>query len=265
MTRPILALLFLLTIPAAALAQTQTPRPDQTTDEGSVVSVSRSTLVVKTASGDYKLFEFTPNTNKPKTLPLGTVVVVTAVPSEAGQMLATQVAVVTPAPAATPGAKAPEENIPPSVRRAESSIKRQTSKYRIGVRAGAALAPELVVFGVHGQLGPIFNRNFYARPNLEFAFGEVTDLFAINLDFIYRPPITNAQAKWAFYFGGGVAFKFIKQGFDDTDDDFSFDDFEYETGLNILAGIQQKSGMFLELRTTAYAVPTVTFLVGISF
>ena len=59
--------------------------------------------------------------------------------------------------------------------------------------AGAALDPELILFGVHSQLGPIFHRDAFFRPNAEFAFGEVTDLIALNLEGIYRLPISSRQ------------------------------------------------------------------------
>jgi hypothetical protein len=69
------------------------------------------------------------------------------------------------------------------------------------VRAGAALDPELFMFGVHTQIGPIFSRNVFFRPNAEFAFAEVTDLIALNLEAIYRLPITARGKTWSAYFG----------------------------------------------------------------
>jgi hypothetical protein len=63
--------------------------------------------------------------------------------------------------------------IPPAVRDLERDIKREARRWRLGVRAGAGLDPELLLFGVHSQLGPIFQRDVFFRPNAEFAFGEV--------------------------------------------------------------------------------------------
>ncbi|MBA3914039.1 MAG: hypothetical protein H0X25_09365 [Acidobacteriales bacterium] len=50
--------------------------------------------------------------------------------------------------------------------------------------------PELFTFGVQSQLGPIFHRDINFPPNAEFAFGEVTDLIALNLEATYRLPFT---------------------------------------------------------------------------
>jgi hypothetical protein len=56
-----------------------------------------------------------------------------------------------------------------------------------------ALDPELVLIGVQAQVGPLFNPNVFLRPNAEFAFGEVTALFALNMEAIYRLPVSSRQ------------------------------------------------------------------------
>jgi hypothetical protein len=50
-----------------------------------------------------------------------------------------------------------------------------------------------------------------------------------------------------------------------TDEDFSFDDFDLDVGLNILAGVQSRGGMFMELKTTVYANPGMRFVIGTNF
>ena len=96
----------------------------------------------------------------------------------------------------------------------------------------------------------------------------VTSNVSLSL-FAYRVPVTTQSANWSFYFGAGPAFNFIKEGFENEDatddDDFSFDDFDFEAGLNILAGIQSRNGMFLELKSSAYSKPAIRFIVGYSF
>jgi hypothetical protein len=69
--------------------------------------------------------------------------------------------------------------VPPDVRRTEQTIEKQARRLQAGVRAGIALDPELVLSGVHTQLGPFFNRNAYLRPSVELAFAEVTALFGL--------------------------------------------------------------------------------------
>ena len=76
--------------------------------------------------------------------------------------------------------------MPEKVRDVESDIKRESKRWRLGVRAGAAFDPELIMFGVHTQMGPIFNPRVLFRPSAEFDFGEVTDLIALNFEPIYR-------------------------------------------------------------------------------
>jgi hypothetical protein len=54
---------------------------------------------------------------------------------------------------------------------------------------------------VHSQLGPIFHRDVFFRPNAEFAFGEVTDLIALNLEAIYRLPVSSRRGNWSALVG----------------------------------------------------------------
>jgi hypothetical protein len=88
---------------------------------------------------------------------------------------------------------------------AGNSIKRQTKKYRLGIRGATALDPELFMFGAHGQFGPFFSDNIYARPNLEFGFGELTTLIASNFEAIYRLPIVQRTSQWNMYVAAGRA------------------------------------------------------------
>jgi hypothetical protein len=246
------------------------PAAGAQTTMGTVISSTRTTLVLRTDTGDYRLFELNPNTTRPAQIPVGATASVTApAPDSTGVAVATQVRVTAP-PAPKPAAGAPQdEPVPPGVRQLERSIQRQTSRYRLGVRAGAALDPELVMIGVQGLIGPFFNENVWARPNLELGFGEVTDMIALNFEAVYRVPVTERGGRWSMFFGAGPAMNFVKLGFDregeDADDDFSFDDFDLEMGLNLLAGVQSRGGMFLELKATAYAQPSLRFVVGTTF
>jgi hypothetical protein len=264
---------FLLCLLLATVAPVDAqPAAGSQTTTGIVISSTRTTLVLRTDKGDYRLFELNSSTTRPDQIPVGATVSISApAPDASGVAVATQVRVTAPpAPKPPAGAPAPQdEPVPPAVRQLEQSIQRQTARYRLGVRAGVALDPELVMIGAQGLIGPFFNENVWARPNLELGFGEVTDMIALNFEAVYRVPVTERGGRWAMFFGAGPAMNFVKLGFDregeDTDDDFSFDDFDLEMGLNLLAGVQSRGGMFLELKATAYALPSMRFIVGYSF
>jgi hypothetical protein len=168
------------------------------------------------------------------------------------------------------------------MRRLEQDIMDQARKYRMGVHVGAALDPELVLIGVNAEFGPFFNERISARPNVQFGFGEVTDFMGLNFEGVYR--LGQEVRNWRIYFGGGPAVNFRKLGFaapadadddeeeppdgeeaDDDDDGFDFDDFEFDAGLNFVAGAQSRNGMFVEVRASAYSRPTLRFVIGFNF
>jgi hypothetical protein len=67
--------------------------------------------------------------------------------------------------------------VPQEVRRTERSIEREARRFQVGVRQRVALDP------------------VYFRPNVEFAYGEVTALFGLNLQAIYRLPINSRRGR----------------------------------------------------------------------
>jgi hypothetical protein len=277
--RVISALLTVACLGVATVVAAQTPgsltsTPSETTTQGTVISSTRTTLVVKTDGDEYRLFELTDSTTRPQALPVASAVEVTSQPGDIeGAAMATRVRVTAPPVAAgqqvpvQPSAPGVSDPVPPDVRRLERNIERQTSRYRIGARAGMALDPELVTIGAQAQLGPFFENNLWARPNLEFGFGEVTTLMVINLDGIYRLPVTAPNARWASFFGAGIGFNFTNRGFEGEDDGerFNFDDFIFDTGLNLMAGVQARSGMFIELRAGVYSEPHLRLTFGYNF
>lgn len=260
----------------AAYSQNGSPNTQQqnvssTTIEGTVVSSSRQTLVVKTDDNDYYLFVFDSGTNKPARIIVGNHVRVVSTPGEeSGTRLASAVTAVDSAPVAKTGTIETQAAAPPAeVRNVEQNIKSEARRWHLGVRAGAALDPELFMFGVHSQIGPIFSRNVFFRPNAEFAFGEVTDLIALNLEAIYRLPISANGKTWSAYLGAGPAFTFLHQNFETQQGqgrDIDFGNFDYETGFNILAGIQRRH-TFYELKTSLYSrpAPTLRLIIGYTF
>jgi hypothetical protein len=156
--------------------------------------------------------------------------------------------------------------IPESVRNVESDIRREARRWRLGVRAGAAFDPELFMFGVHSQMGPIFSSRVFFRWNAEFAFGEVTDLIALNLEGVYRFPRSAERSNWSPYVGAGPALTFIHQNFE-VGRNIGFGNFDFDAGFNVLLGMQSRRGTFVEAKTSLWSRPAPVFrlIVGYNF
>jgi hypothetical protein len=235
--------------------------------EGTVVSSTHNTLVVRTDDNQYQLFTYDQGAVRSGVLVAGARVRVVAGPAdENGVRVASNVTVVS-APTTTSVDKgAQAAPVPEKVRDIESDIKRESRRWRLGVRAGAAFDPELFTFGVQTQIGPILHPRVLFRPNAEFAFGEVTDLIALNFEAIYRFSGAHRSGNWTPYIGGGPAMIFIHQSLG-GERDISFSNFDYETGLNVLAGMQSRKGTFVELKTSLYSGPSpkLRVIVGYNF
>ena len=270
------AVVLTLFVMCATFGFCQQSENNQDTVEGTVVSSSRDTLVVRTDDNRHQLFVFDQYTTKPRSLAPGTRVSVSSTATdETGVRMATTVTVLgegasTTASASTSssqtgpaGKQAPP---PPEVRDLERDIRRQVRKWRLGVRGGVGLDPELILFGVHSQIGPIFKSNISFRPNAEFAWGEVTDMISLNLEAIYRLPVTARHGRWSAYVGGGPSLNFIHQNFQGGRD-IDFGNFDYETGLNILSGLQFRKGTFFEVKTSLYSkpAPVMRLIFGYTF
>jgi hypothetical protein len=266
----LLTLLFLsiiAIIPARAQQNTSSSSSNDTV-EGTVVSSTRSTLVVRTDENDFQLFTYGNGAARPRTIAPGSRVRVTAgAADENGTRSATNVTVVSAASntgSVDKGAQAAP--VPDKVRDVESQIRRESRRWRLGVHAGAAFNPELFSFGVQSQMGPIFHPRVLFRPNAEFAYGEVTDLVALNLEGIYRFSQTWRKGNWTPYLGLGPALIFIHQSFQ-SGRQIDFGNFDYETGFNVLAGLQSRRGTFVELKTSLYSgpAPKLRLIVGYNF
>ena len=259
----LMLLTVLVTVTPPAMAQ------DETTITGTVASSSRNTLTVRNGNGQYQLFLVDRNTRKPATLPQGSGVRVTSTSSdEPGVRLASQITAVEPS--AANQSTADITVVPPEIRRVERDIERQARRFQLGVRAGVALDPELVLIGAQVLIGPFFSQDVFFRPNVEFAYGEVTALFALNPEVIYRLPMSSRQGRWSTYVGVGPGFNFVHQNFervDGTGKRIDFGDFHSDVGLNILGGIRYRGGMFAELKTSVYSdpSPTLRLMVGYNF
>ena len=251
---------------------TSSQHQNENTIEGTVVSSSRDTLVVRIEDNQFQLFVFDRYTTKPRSLPTGARVRVVSAPAEeGGTRLASTITTLEPPPKEERGtAPGQVQPIPPAVRDLEHDIERQARRWRLGVRAGAGLDPELILFGVHSQLGPIFHRDVFFRPNAEFAFGEVTDLIALNLEATYRLPVVSRRAAWSAYVGAGPGFTFLHQSFQRQQGqgrNIDFGNFDFNTGFNILTGVQFRRGTFFEIKSSVYSrpAPVLRLIFGYNF
>ena len=261
-------------LPVSAMSQettTSSQGQNENTVEGTVVSSTRDTLVVKTDDNQFQLFTFDRDTVKPRSLPAGTRVrVVSTAGEEAGVRLASTITTLEAAPSAKGATPAQAQPIPPAVRDLERDIKRQARRWRLGVRAGVGLDPELILFGVHSQLGPIFHRDVFFRPNAEFAFGEVTDLIALNLEAIYRLPVSPRPGNCSASLRAGPALNILHQSFQSQAGqgrNIDFGNFDFDAGFNILTGVQFRRGTFFEVKTSLYSrpAPTLRLILGYNF
>ena len=241
---------------------------DDTAMEGTVVSASRQTLVLRSDDNHFQLFTYERPSVPPVSLAQGVRVRVTAgAADENGVRVASNVQVVTNSgTAAGPDKGAQAAPVPQKVQDVESDIKREARHWRLGVRAGAAFDPELFTFGVQSQIGPIFHPRVLFRPNAEFAFGEVTDLISLNIEAIYRFSSASRVRNWTPYIGAGPALIFIHQSFQQGRD-ISFGNFDYETGFNVLVGTQSRKGTFVELKSSLYSgpAPKLRLIIGYTF
>jgi hypothetical protein len=251
------------------------------TIEGTIISSSRVTFVVRSEDNQFHLFTFDQNTNKPRVLTAGMRVRVDSDQGEeTGARHATDVTVVSQSSGAdTGGGSAGSANasarraapLPPQVRNVESQIQREARRWRLGARAGIGLDPELVMFGIHSQMGPVFNRNFFFRPSADFEWGEITDMMAFNLEGVYRMNTTIRRAgEWSPYLGAGPSLNFIHQSFQTKPGQgrsIDWGNFDYQTGLNVLMGVQNRRGMFFEVKTSLYSkpAPILRLIVGKNF
>jgi hypothetical protein len=254
--------------PAPTAQQDNSQNNSGDTFEGTVVSVSRSTLVLRTDDNQFHLFTYEQASTRPAALAAGSRVRVSAGSAEEnGTRVATSVTVVSASSGtATRDKGAQAAPVPEKVRDVESDIKRDAKRWHVGVRAGAAFDPELFMFGVHSQIGPIFTPRVLFRPSAEFDFGEVTDLIALNFEPIYRFAPKYREGSWTPYVGAGPSMIFIHQSFNGGRD-LSFGNFDYETGFNVLAGVQSRRGTFVEMKTSLWSgpAPKLRLIIGYNF
>jgi hypothetical protein len=174
-----------------------------------------------------------------------------------------------------------QQNVPPAAQQTEADVESAVRRFGIGVQGGIGLDPEIIVFGAHGTFGPIFRPTLQVRPGIEFGLGEVTTMFGINLDVLYTVPGFTRETPWLPYVGAGPNFSLSHRGFetedgenvdvdgvpDDVEDRgrFDFSDTDFNGGMNFIVGMRRQTGMFFEMKATAWGVSNVRLLAGFNF
>jgi hypothetical protein len=183
------------------------------------------------------------------------------------------------APAEPGGSEAAQQNAPPAAQRVQDDAQRLAKRYGFGVIGGGAIDPELIDVGAHATIGRIFSDAISFRPGVELGVGEVTTLFAINLDVLYTFERDSAEAPaWIPFVGAGPQFALSHRGFatDETDhvdvggvpiegrNRFDFSDTDFENGVNFIVGMR-KQRKFFEMRANAWGVSSVRLVAGFNF
>ena len=177
-----------------------------------------------------------------------------------------------------PGSAAAQQNVPPQAQQTAVAVEATAKRFGVGIQGGVAFDPELIDFGAHATFGPIFSSAVQFRPGLEFGIGEVTTFLGINLDVLFAFPGDNTG--WRPYVGAGPNFGYRNVSFeasgdvededeDDVEDEdgnrFDFSDNDAIAGFNFIAGARSPSGLFIEIKASAYGISNVRLLAGFNF
>ena len=158
---------------------------------------------------------------------------------------------------------------------------RQARRFGAGLQGGVGLDPEIIDVGAHVTVGPILKPALSFRPGIEIGAGEITTLFAINLDVLYALDGSIGDRNWIPYLGAGPSFGLSHRGFSTDDSDnvtisggdieaedrgrFDFSDTDFNGGMNFIAGVRKRNGLFLEMKATAWGVSNIRLLAGFNF
>src|SRR5262245_44534171 len=91
----------------------------------------------------------------------------------------------------------------------------------VGVRAGASVDHDQFYFGGHIETPPLVER-VYLRPNLEIGVGDHVTLVAVNIEAVYKYPLSHSP--WTVYGGGGPGINYFN---------FENDESETHAGFNL--------------------------------
>jgi hypothetical protein len=182
---------------------------------------------------------------------------------------------------AVPHAARAQQNVPATAQQAEADVESAVERFGVGIQGGVGLDPEIIDLGAHATFGPVFQPTLQFRPGIEFGLGEITTLFGVNLDVLYTVPGFTRETAWLPYVGVGPNFGLSHRGFeteegdnvdvdgvpDDVEDRgrFDFSDTDFNGGMNFIVGMRRQTGMFFEMKATAWGVSNVRLLAGFNF
>jgi hypothetical protein len=158
-----------------------------------------------------------------------------------------------------------------SAQPSQDQIRRDARRFGVGVHGGIGLDPEIIDFGAHATFGSVFKPNLSFRPGIEVGAGEITTFLGINLDFVYGFPGNGTSDGWYPYVGAGPTFGLSHRGFDTDDEDvnapnrFDFSDTDFNGGMNFIVGMRKSSGVFFEMKATAWGVSNIRLVAGFNF
>ena len=245
---------------------------------GTVESIGSHTIVIRTDQGMFLVYQTDKFTVRKQAVTQGARVSVLSQSSDTEPAPIALAVDVLPKPqglaepsAAAPGEPQLSDPVPPSVRKVESDIQSQFAKWHGGFQFGAALDPTLLSANGFASIQSGFSRSVQLRPGIEYAFGELTKLFAINLDGIFALPGMSRMTKWAPYVGAGPQFALSHRNFDqqiingNTVQAIDFGDWSWNNGLNFIVGARSPGGASFELKGTAWGLASVRLLAGYQF
>jgi hypothetical protein len=121
----------------------------------------------------------------------------------------------------------------------------------VGVRGGVSIDPNQFFFGLHYETVPLVDRVHF-RPSLEVGFGDNVTLAALNFEGVYKYPISGTP--WRVYAGAGPAINVYRNGGSDA-----------RAGFNFLGGVENASGLMLEVKFGVIDSPEFKVAVGYIF
>lgn len=127
----------------------------------------------------------------------------------------------------------------------------------VGFQGGVSIDPEQAYVGSHVETGAI-GRSIHFRPGIDGGFGSDLKLASINLDILYKVPVS---ADWKIYQGFAPSVHIVRFGpLDDARGRRAETD--VTGGISGIFGFAHESGLFFEFRGGGGGGPNLKFGVG---
>ena len=161
-------------------------------------------------------------------------------------------------------------------------LRRDAQRFGAGVLGGVGIDPELIAFGAHGTFGPVSpqsrvparDRGWDRRDH--HVSGHQSRLRLLVPGHEPRRQIVPLHRHRADVrpekhrnLDVGDEIDDIDDGDDVEDEDdpnrFDFSDTDFNGGMNFIVGMRKRSGVFFEMRATAWGVSNIRLLAGFNF